>query len=133
MGNLLALMFLKCARSFLAPKLTQIPQAHPVIWGIAHIRVQAISIFDLAMTLVEEPSYELDNNFLIITEYNRTVQGFLVTNINRIIKSSWAEILPPPTNIGPNSFLTAFTKIVDKIIEIIDVEKVLAEVLGVND
>jgi len=84
------------------------------------------------MAIGNKPVYDLESNFVIITEYNRTVQGFLVANINRIINTSWAEILPAPAGIGQNSFLTAITKIDGELVEIIDVEKVLAEVVGIN-
>jgi two-component system, chemotaxis family, chemotaxis protein CheV len=85
------------------------------------------------MEIGEKPTYDLDNNFVIITEYNRTVQSFLVANTNRIINTSWAEILPVLAEIGQNSFLTAITKIDSKLVEIIDFEKVLAEVIGMNN
>jgi two-component system chemotaxis response regulator CheV len=41
---------------------------------------------------------------------------------------NWEDILPPPKGAGGEVYLTAVTKIDDKIIEIIDVEKVLSEV-----
>lgn len=30
----------------------------------------------------DEPLHDLDNSFVIITEYNRSIQGFLVSHIN---------------------------------------------------
>ena len=40
---------------------------------------------------------------------------------------------PPPKGAGPNSYLTAVTRIEDTLIEIIDVEKILAEVAPTRD
>ena len=76
---------------------------------------------------------DLSESFVIITEYNRSVQGFLVSKIDRIINTSWADILPPPSASGSNSYMTAITKLDGELIEIIDVEKVLAEVVGADE
>ena len=132
-GQTFGINVFKVREAIPCPALTQMPRAHAAIRGVARIRGQAISIIDLAMAIGEKPTYDLDNNFVIITEYNRTVQGFLVANINRIINTSWAEILPAPAGIGQNSFLTAITKVDSELVEIIDVEKVLAEVIGMNN
>ena len=115
------------------PSLTQIPLSHPVVRGAANIRGTTISIFDLSMGMGGPAVEDLSKSFVIITEYNRSVQGFLVSNIDRIINTSWTDILPPPSASGSNSYMTAITKLNGKLVEIIDVEKVLAEVVGVDE
>lgn len=115
------------------PKLTKIPHSHPVVRGAAHIRGETISIFDLAMGIGGRPVEDLSKSFVIITEYNRSVQGFLVSNIERIVNTTWADILPPPNATGRNTYMTAITQIDDEIIEIIDVEKVMSEVVGADE
>ncbi|MFW5426326.1 MAG: chemotaxis protein CheV [Methylophagaceae bacterium] len=114
------------------PPLTKIPHSHPVVRGTAHLRGKAISIFDLSMGVGGRPVEDLSKCFVIITEYNRSIQGFLVNSIDRIINTSWADILPPPSASGHNHYMTAITKIDDELIEIIDVEKVMDEVIGKN-
>ena len=128
-GQVFGINVFKVREAIPCPALTQMPESHPVVCGIAHIRGQTLSIFDLAMGVGQQATDTLDNKFVIITEYNRSIQGFLVKKINRIINTSWSEILPTPPSTGEN-FLTAITKVDDKIIEIIDVEKVLADVIG---
>jgi len=115
------------------PRLTKIPHSHPVIRGAAHIRGETISIFDLAMGIGGRPVEDLSKSFVIITEYNRSVQGFLVSDIERIVNTTWADILPPPAATGRNNYMTAITRIEDEIIEIIDVEKVMSEVVGADE
>jgi len=131
-GQTFGVNVFKVREALPCPELTQLPHSHSVIRGVARIRKQTISIFDLSMAIGNPPIGELENSFVIITEYNRSVQGFLVSNINRIINTSWEEILPAPESIGANSFLTAITKVEDEIVGIIDVEKVLAEVIGIE-
>lgn len=115
------------------PSLTKIPLSHSVVRGAANIRGTTISIFDLSMGIGGPAVEDLSESFIIITEYNRSVQGFLVSKIDRIINTSWADILPPPSASGSNSYMTAITKLDGELVEIIDVEKVLAEVVGADE
>ncbi|MCL7944810.1 chemotaxis protein CheV [Marinobacter sp. ATCH36] len=112
------------------PKLSSIPNSRSMICGVAHIRGETIPIIDLAMSirLPGVPREELANCFVIITEYNRKTQGFLVGGVDRIVNMNWEDILPPPKGAGKDVYLTAVTRIDDRIVEIIDVEKILSEV-----
>ncbi|AXS81769.1 MULTISPECIES: chemotaxis protein CheV [Marinobacter] len=112
------------------PRLSSIPNSRNVVRGVAHIRGETIPIIDLSMSigLPGIPQEELATSFVIITEYNRKTQGFLVTGVDRIMNMNWEDILPPPRGAGRDVYLTAVTKIDDKLVEIIDVEKILAEV-----
>jgi two-component system chemotaxis response regulator CheV len=65
---------------------------------------------------------------VIITEYNRTAQGFLVRSVERIVNMNWGDIHPPPKGAGREHYLTAVTQVDGQLVEIIDVEKILAEV-----
>ncbi len=112
------------------PKLSSIPNSRSVVRGVAHIRGETIPIIDLSMSigLPGIPQEDLATSFVIITEYNRKTQGFLVAGVDRIMNMNWEDILPPPKGAGKDVYLTAVTKIDDKLVEIIDVEKVLSEV-----
>lgn len=110
------------------PSLTEIPKRNPVIRGVAHIRGGTIPIMDLKQATGSPPLDDLENCFVIITEYNRSTQGFLVKGVERIVNMNWGAIHPPPVGAGRNNYLTAVTEVEGKLVEIIDVEKVLAEV-----
>jgi len=117
------------------PKLTMIPQRHHVVRGVAHIRGGTIPIMDMGLATGQQavPDDAIDNSFVIITEYNRKTQGFLVGGVERIVNLNWEEIHPPPKGAGRENYLTAVTRIDDKLIEIIDVEKILAEVSPIKE
>lgn len=110
------------------PPLTHIPKSHPVIRGVAHIRGKTIPVMDLGMGIGRPPLAKDCGCFLIVTEYNRSTQGFMVSSVDRIINANWENILPPPAGTGRSSYMTAVTHLDNELIEIIDVEKVLAEV-----
>jgi two-component system chemotaxis response regulator CheV len=67
---------------------------------------------------------------VIVTEYNRNVQGFLVGSVDRIINIGWTEVKAPPVGMGQGAYLTAVTEVDRELIEVIDVEKIMKEVIG---
>ncbi|MGC1509814.1 chemotaxis protein CheV [Ketobacter sp. MCCC 1A13808] len=110
------------------PKLTAIPQRNPVVRGIAHIRGGTISVMDMNLAMGNAPLDDIENCFVIISEYNMAVQGFLVKAVERIVNLNWGNIHPPPKGAGKGNYLTAVTEVDNRIVEIIDVEKILSEV-----
>lgn len=111
------------------PKLTLLPRLNPVVRGVAHIRGGTLPIIDLNKATGGPGLNDLSTAFVIITEYNYRVQGFLVRSVERIVNMNWSEIHPPPRGTGRDHYLTAVTRVDDKTVEIIDVEKILAEVV----
>jgi len=110
------------------PKLSQIPKRNPVVRGLAYIRGGTIPIMDLKLATGHPPLTDLETCFVIIAEYNRSTQGFLVKGVERIVNMNWGDIHPPPKGAGKDNYLTAVTEVDGSLVEIIDVEKILAEV-----
>jgi len=115
------------------PQLTVLPQSHRVVRGIAHIRGSTISMMDLSLAIGQSELENIDNSFVIITEYNNATQGFLVQSVERIINLNWEAIHPPPKGAGNEHYLTAVTEIEGKLVEIIDVERILSEVSPISE
>ncbi|MEK1906937.1 MAG: chemotaxis protein CheV [Pseudomonas sp.] len=115
------------------PKLTIMPKSSPVVRGVANIRGGTIPILDLALATGRTGLNDLQNSFVIITEYNTKVQGFLVRSVERIVNMNWEEIHPPPKGTGRDHYLTAVTRLDQQLVEIIDVEKILAEVAPMSE
>lgn len=115
------------------PKLTVIPKSSRVVRGVANIRGGTVPILDLAMATGLPGQTQLENAFVIITEYNTKVQGFLVHSVERIVNMNWEEIHPPPKGTGRDHYLTAVTRVDNQLVEIIDVEKILAEVAPMSE
>ena len=76
------------------PPLTSLPRLNPFVKGVAHIRGSTISVIDLSAATGGRPLASTENCFIIISEYNRSVQGFLVSSVERIINMNWADIMP---------------------------------------
>ncbi|MGP4842488.1 chemotaxis protein CheV [Marinobacter sp. 1Y8] len=112
------------------PKLSSLPKSNPVVRGVAHIRGETLPIIDLGLSIGMRaiPAEQVADSFIIITEYNRRIQGFLVAGVDRIVNLNWEDVSPPPKGAGKDVYLTAVARIEEQLIEIIDVEKILSEV-----
>lgn len=131
--QLFAINVFKVKEVVRVPPLTAMPGSHPSIIGVANLRGLAIPVIDLRKAIGFRPSAVFEQSNLIITEYNRSVQGFLVDKVEHIVNLTWSDILPPPKTVGRNNYLTAITRIEyqdkQELVSIIDVEKVLAEII----
>ncbi|WP_172146936.1 MULTISPECIES: chemotaxis protein CheV [Pseudomonas] len=132
-GQLYGINVFKVKEVLQCPKLTIMPRSSPVVRGVASIRGGTIPILDLSMATGRPPLQDLKNSFVIITEYNTKVQGFLVHSVERIVNMNWEEIHPPPKGAGRDHYLTAVTRLDKELVEILDVEKILAEVAPTSE
>jgi two-component system chemotaxis response regulator CheV len=112
------------------PPLTEMPQSHPAVIGIATLRGRTIGIVDLRQAIGGRASGDYREQFIIISEYNKQMLGFLVGGVAHIVNLNWEDVLPPPKATGRGSYMTAVTQVEGELVEIIDVEKVMVEVMG---
>ena len=131
-GSLFAINVFKIQEVQTMPKLTSLPHSHPHIVGVTHARGRTIPVIDLSAAIGLGPLQDRSNCNIIVSEYNMTIQAFLVKSVDRIVNTNWEEIMPPPKGAGRSHYLTAITRMDDQIVEIIDVEKVLQEVSPYN-
>jgi two-component system chemotaxis response regulator CheV len=115
------------------PELSEMPGSSPQVRGIAHLRGVPITVIDLSLATGGSAITDISNAFVLVTEYNRSTQGFLVGGVDRIINVNWEQISPPPSGAGKAHYLTAVTEIEGKLVQIIDVEKVFFEISPVNE
>jgi two-component system chemotaxis response regulator CheV len=112
------------------PPLSWLPSSHELVKGVADIRGRMIPVIDLNRA-IGQPSDDKAAH-VIVTEYNRSIQGFLVRAVERIIHVNVEHVRPPPDGAGEGGYLTAITQYNNELVEIIDVEKVLSDVVGVQ-
>ncbi|MCP9338708.1 chemotaxis protein CheV [Stutzerimonas xanthomarina] len=114
------------------PKMTLMPHRHGSVCGVVNLRGQTLPVIDLSRAIGLRPLVPDERSTIIVTEYNRSIQAFLVGGVDRILNLNWEEVLPPPSTAGRQHYLTAITKVEDRLVEVIDVEKVLAEIVPYN-
>ncbi len=113
------------------PPLFSLPSTPSAVLGVADVRGRSIPVLDLGHA-VGHPETDPNAGYLVVTEFNRTAQGFLVSAVDRIVNIAVEEVKPPPSNGNEDSYLTAVTRYQGELIQILDVEKVLAEISGVD-
>ncbi|MDH4187774.1 MAG: chemotaxis protein [Nitrospira sp.] len=119
------------------PVLTRVPEADHRILGMANIRGtmvpvvglrKALGIDDRDSTASERKS---KHPYLIISEYNSSLQAFQIAGVDRIIRTSWTDIKTPPALVRESNkgAVTAVTMLADgQMVMILDVEKVLSDI-----
>lgn len=130
--QLFAINVFKVQEVVRVPALRAVPHSHPHVKGVAHLRGQTVPVIDLSAAIGSGPLTDIANANLIVAEYNRSVQAFLIGAVDRIINLNWELILPPPKGTGRSHFLTAITRLDDQLVEILDVERVLADIIPYN-
>ena len=114
------------------PSLTRLPNSHPSVCGIATLRGESLPIIDLSQAIGKSGQYDKESESckgsVIVTEFNRTMQGFLVERVDRIVVKEWKEILPPSGTLGSSSYMTGVTDVDGQLVQILDVENILGNV-----
>lgn len=108
------------------PPLFTLPQLPPAFSGAADVRGRTVAVLDLARA-INHAHDGPQPNYLVVTEFNRTVQGFLVAGVERIVNIAVEDIQPPPDLGGDCHYLTGITRHQGELIQLVDVESVLAE------
>ncbi len=114
------------------PPLFQLPGLPAQFAGVADVRGRSVPVLDLGQAIghpEHDPAAVSDGtHYLVVTEFNRSVQGFLVSDVERIVNIAVEDIHPPPDLGSQSSYLTAVTRFQDALIQVIDVESVLADI-----
>ncbi len=110
------------------PRLVQLPKAHPVVAGVCYIRDRTVAVLDMAMATSGRGLEDRSGASVIVTEYSRSVQGFMVRAVDRIVNVNWQDIQPPPGDWSTSAYLTGVTRVDNRLVQILDVEKVMDEI-----
>lgn len=119
-------------------KITHVIGSHPHIDGIFSLRNQIIPVVNLARSLDnrfetlknEEPSQAVQmtqNQQIIVCEINGDIVSFVVDSVNRIHKVSWTQ-MEPISSIAGSQFAVGIVKLDEKMIVLIDFEKILSDI-----
>ena len=114
------------------PPLFQLPGLPPQFAGAADVRGRSVPVLDLGLAIGHPersaPGDGDGTHYLVVTEFNRSVQGFLVSDVERIVNIAVEDIHPPPDLGAESTYLTAVTRFQGELIQVLDVESVLADI-----
>jgi len=111
-------------------RVTKLPHSHHAVIGTATFRGSAVPVIDMSAA-VGYPALtkeERENASIIVTDVQRREIGFLVRGVQQIIETDWKSVMPPPKALGANVFITGLLDTGSNIIQLLDVELLLAKV-----
>ncbi|HEV8077630.1 MAG TPA: chemotaxis protein [Marinobacter sp.] len=111
-------------------RLTRLPHSHHAIAGTATFRESAVPVIDMAAAIgypALSPE-ECAEASIIVTDVQRQEIGFMVRSVQRIVEADWKTVLPPPHALGKNAFITGLLTLDDALVQLLDLELLLARV-----
>ncbi|MGQ9860763.1 MAG: chemotaxis protein [Thiobacillaceae bacterium] len=114
------------------PPITLTPNMPYGVEGVISLRGSIIPVISLAKFIKLEKIPDQLGQTMIVTEFSQHTQGFLVQDVDRIIRVDWDKVKPPENMLaGQEGLITAITELDDgRLVSILDVERVLSEVIG---
>ena len=110
-------------------KITPVPNSHPYVEGIVMPRDMLITLVDLAEALNQPPSENPQNDMLIVAGFAFLTLAFHVHSVVGIHRISWTDITKPDDTINDyNSVATGIVKIDNRLIILLDFERIIAEI-----
>jgi two-component system chemotaxis response regulator CheV len=100
------------------------------VLGVANIRGQIIPVIDLPSVVGCTPSAR---NILLVTEYERSVQGFAVEEVEEIVRLEWSRVVSAEKSAA-GALVTSLARLDEgeeksRLALILDVESILRETL----
>lgn len=106
------------------PELRTMVNSPQSVAGMMTLREKVLPVIDLGQILGQHSA--VPANRIVVLEFNRIVIGVLVNNVSRIYRLSWEQI-EAPHSVASGSYITGLVKMNDRIILILDFERIIAE------
>lgn len=101
---------------------------HECFMGVISLRGKSLPVLDLAawLRLDKRPG---SHDVILVTEFNKTVTGFLVSGVTQIHRVSWSEVESPSGYLAgmPDNCMTGLVRLDERFVQLIDLERILAE------
>ena len=114
------------------PFITKTPNMPFGMEGVISLRGKIVPVVNLGSIVKLRSEAESAGASMLVMEYNRRVLGFLVDQVDRIIRVEWSDVKPPESLLtGDHGMITAITHLEGgKLVSILDVEEILVNTFG---
>ena len=112
------------------PEVIQVPDSHEAVLGTANIRKNLVPVIDLAKWLGIKRDNDNTNARVIVTYFNNALNGFIVDEVVRIHRVSWADIKDYSTMSDLNivESVLGVINIQDKMVQLLDFESIVGDI-----
>jgi len=114
------------------PHITKTPNMPKGVEGLISLRGNVIPVLSLASFLDLENPPEGLGKTMMVAEYSKRTLGFLVHEVDRIIRVDWEKVKAPESVLSANQgLITAVIELSGgHLVSILDVEQILANAFG---
>lgn len=114
------------------PHITRTPNMPRGVEGLISLRGNVIPVLSLISFLETKDRTGEYGKTMMVAEYSKRTLGFLVHEVDRIIRVDWERVKAPESVLSSNQgLITAITELDDgKLVSILDVEQILANAFG---
>jgi two-component system, chemotaxis family, chemotaxis protein CheV len=112
------------------PPMERLPGMHALLAGSFDYRGKTIPVIDLAAALGYPSLADDESAHLVVTEFSRSMQGFLVTDFQRIVHCTGESLEAPSSTLGFGNRVSAVSRVDGRLMAVVDVEHVLASIDG---
>ncbi|MCL2080204.1 MAG: chemotaxis protein [Oscillospiraceae bacterium] len=129
-GNSFGINVAKVTEIMRNTAITPMTLSHPCIDGIFKPRDRLITVINLPRYMALPENENLTDNMFMLTNFENTNAAFVVHTVEGMHRVKWSDVERPSSIIyGANdSVITGTVKIEDRLITIIDFEKVLYDI-----
>ncbi|MDR3353176.1 MAG: chemotaxis protein [Zoogloeaceae bacterium] len=115
-----------------APRITKTPNMPHGVEGLISLRGNVIPVLSLASFLDLENKPATMGETMMVAEYSKRTLGFLVHDVDRIIRMDWERVKAPEGLISSNQGLITSVIELDngRLVSILDVEQILSNAFG---
>ena len=116
-----------------APHITKTPNMPQGVEGLVSLRGNVIPVLSLATFLEHTDGIPTERGkTMMVAEFSKRTLGFLVHEVDRIIRVDWERVKAPETVLTANQgIITAITELDDgTLVSILDVEQILTNAFG---
>ena len=114
------------------PHITKTPNMPRGVEGLVSLRGNVIPVLSLVnfLDLKDKPSER--GQTMMVAEYSKRTLGFLVHEVDRIIRVDWEKVRAPESVLSSNQgLITAITELENgTLVSLLDVEQILANAVG---
>ncbi|QAR34066.1 chemotaxis protein CheV [Geovibrio thiophilus] len=111
------------------PEIVKVPDAHPAVIGTANIRQKLVPLIDLGSWLDLKFEQDYPAKKIIVTFFNHQYNGFIVDEVVRIHRITWADIkdYSAITDFSLAETVLGVVDIGGNLIQLLDFEKIVSE------
>jgi two-component system, chemotaxis family, chemotaxis protein CheV len=114
------------------PHITKTPNMPKGVEGLVSLRGNVIPVLSLVSFLDHHDQPIQRGKTMMVAEYSKRTLGFLVHEVDRIIRVDWEKVRAPESVLSSNQgLITAITELENgTLVSLLDVEQILANAFG---